>query len=236
MTFSEEVVAIIPARGSSKRLPGKNIKLLNGKPLISYSIKAAQDCPFVDACYVSSDDGKIAAVAAEWGANVIRRPVELATDVSSCMDVVFHALDEIKRLKGIMPRAIVLLQPTSPLRTAESLSRCLALWGEGDYATAVSLTLMEHHPYKVFLKEGTLLRPLFNYDFMTLSAQELPEAYRTNGAIYVAKTPYFLETRSFFAKPLCPFFMPPEESIDIDTILDFRLAELLLRERISDYE
>jgi CMP-N-acetylneuraminic acid synthetase len=228
--FSPKMVAFIPARGGSKRLPGKNVKELCGKPLIAYSIEVALECPEINACYVSTEDPSIASVAQEYGAEVIERPQELALDDTSSVDVVVHALKSLLE-KGISPEAFVLLQPTSPLRTLYSLRECLKEWNCSTAASAVTLTQAEHHPYKTFLSEEGVCQPLLDYKTLSRPAQELPVAYRTNGAVYVVKSNLFLQTRSFFPLPLLHYIMPAEESVDIDTECDFLLAELLMKKR-----
>ena len=201
------ICAIITARGGSKRLPNKNIKNLCGKPLIAYSIQAALNCGVLEGCYVTTDEINIASVASKFGAEIINRPSKLATDTASSYDVVLHALKEIKSRQGVLPEAFVLLQPTSPLRTAESLKKCIAEWEESGAASAVSIVKMEHHPYKTFLLCNGKLEPMMDFASLNIPNQSLPEAYRTNGAIYIVKTIPFIKERTFFPSPQYFFYM-----------------------------
>lgn len=229
---SSKLSAIITARGGSKRIPGKNVRILCGKPLIAFSIEVALGCKEVDHCYVSTDDDGIASISENLGAEVIARPPELASDIASSYDTVLHALDEIRRDTGSFPEAFVLLQPTSPLRTAASLAKCIAGWKEEGASSAVSLTLAEHHPYKSFIVRNGMFLPMIDFSTLNTPTQQLPPAYRTNGAIYLVKTSLFLSKKTFFPFPMYPFIMPFEESVDIDTELDFFLAEALMKERM----
>ncbi len=225
------IYAIITARGGSKRLPGKNLRLLAGKPLLAYSIEAARACPLVSRCFVSTEDREIMEVSRKWGAEVIRRPEELAKDGALSKDVVRHALEDLAA-RGLLPHYFVLLQPTSPLRTAEHLQLCIAQFLTSGAKSAVSVTKAEHHPFKMFGldEDGFLIKTVPNGE-MELPAQSLPAFYRTNGAIYLAASKNFLEHDTFYLDPILPFFMSPEESVDIDTWLDFEIAALLLTKK-----
>lgn len=230
MAFSK-LVSIITARGGSKRLPGKNIKDLCGKPLIAHTIEAALQCNSIDGCYVSTEDASIASVSREFGADVIYRPDVLASDSASSVDVIFHALMELETRLGVLPKAFVLLQPTSPLRSVASLEGCIQGWKESEATSAVSISKMEHHPYKCFLQKGQSFEPLIDYATLSCPVQNLPSAYRTNGAIYIVKSASFLKEKSFYPFPMYHFQMSLEESIDIDTEIDFVMAEILMKKR-----
>ncbi len=220
-------LAIIPARGGSKGLPRKNIRMLAGLPLIAHSIQAALGCPFVTRCAVTTDDLEIAETARMHGAEVVIRPSELATDSAPTHTAVSHALDALAD-GAALPDGLVLLQPTSPLRTACHLTECLGAYRASDAASTVSVTEAEHHPLKSLTIEAGRLQPLFGADHLERPRQDLPRAYRPNGAIYALGITRFLETRAFFVPPVLPFEMPPEAGIDIDGPLDLALAELLL--------
>jgi CMP-N,N'-diacetyllegionaminic acid synthase len=223
----KKVYAIITARGGSKGLLGKNLRLLNGKPLIAYSILAARGCPYISRCIVSTEDDEIRRESIKWGAEVIDRPHELATDNALSQDVVRHVLEKLRSEKDI-PDFFTLLQPTSPLRTAEHLKSCLDAFFKADALCTLSVTEAEHHPYKAFITEGDILHPFFDIESLDKPRQTLPKVYRQNGAIYVINSEIFLKENTFFVPPVLPFVMGREESIDIDTEFDLRMAQLVM--------
>ncbi|MEN6390249.1 MAG: acylneuraminate cytidylyltransferase family protein [Syntrophomonas sp.] len=229
-THKHTLYAIITARGGSKRLPGKNIKMLCGKPLIAYSIEAALNCSYVKRCIVSTEDPKIKEVSLQYGAEVIDRPSYLAADSTLSSAVVRHVLEELKSQDDV-PDNFVLLQPTSPLRTSDHLSSAIERFYSSSQDCLVSITEAEHHPYKSLIYEDHLLSPLIDKSLFEQPQQALPRAYRTNGAIYIINSAVFLQENSFFVPPVCSFEMDAMSSVDVDTELDFRFAEFLLRER-----
>ncbi|MBC3932351.1 acylneuraminate cytidylyltransferase family protein [Undibacterium curvum] len=225
MIGTRKVLALIPARGGSKGIPGKNIVDLAGKPLISWTIEAAKACPRIDTIVLSSDDPTIAEVAARFGCTVpFTRPQELATDESSSMDVVYHALEQLPDFD-----VVVLLQPTSPLRTAADIEACLNLMQSAP--AVVSVRPSEDHPYLTFEinDEGTLAPYAKPSADQSLRRQDLPGAWCLNGAIYAADTKWLREQRSFISPGTVAYQMPSERSIDIDTPADLRLAGQLLQ-------
>jgi CMP-N,N'-diacetyllegionaminic acid synthase len=225
-------VAVIPARGGSKRLPGKNLLPLAGKPLICHSIDAARGCKFVGDVYVSTEDGKIAETASKAGAKVIDRPSSLAGDEATSRDVVLHALDVLDEA-GCEYELFALLQPTSPLRTASHLSECIASFLGGNYGCGISICESEHHPSKMLVLDSNgTLKPLTRADELERPQQSLPKVYRQNGAIYLMRKRDFRErAQGFYLPPAMPFVMQQEDSIDIDTALDFELASVLMEAR-----
>lgn len=225
-----EVIAIIPARGGSKGLPRKNILPLAGKPLIAHSILAARECSRISRCIVSTEDLEIKQVSLEYGAEVIARPAELATDQTLSADVVQHVLDALSR-EGRLPDYFVLLQPTSPLRTSAHVEQCLQAFLASPAACTISVTEAEHHPYKDFTLDHGFLHPLFGAEFLSQARQRLLAVYRQNGAIYAMKSQTFLELNGFFVEPALPYIMENEDSIDIDSSFDLLVAELLLNSR-----
>jgi CMP-N,N'-diacetyllegionaminic acid synthase len=224
--------ALILARGGSKGLPGKNIKLLLGKPLIQYSIEAALWCPLIDEVYVSTDDPQIASISQSVGALLPPlRPTELATDTASSMDVVRYFLNWYQQTFFEKPENLVLLQPTSPLRNAKHLEEAMALYLANTKSTVVSV-----NPAKPLAWQGTVdkLTHGFNTHQLTnLSSNRQTETanYILNGAIYVAPTHKFEKDTLLSERPVQAYVMPPEASVDIDTLMDFKLAELLLQEQ-----
>lgn len=232
MHNGKRILAIIPARGGSKGLPGKNIRETAGKPLIAWSIEAARQSCFVDEVIVSTDCEKTAQIAKLWGGHVpFLRPPELATDTAKGMDVILHALSWRQALSPPID-LILVLQPTSPLRTAEDIDQAIALFFTKNAKVVVSVCPVDHHPWwsNTLPEDGNMgdfLRP----EVINTNRQELPPFYRLNGAIYLADAPFLHETQSFMTSETYAYVMPLECSVDIDTLLDFRLAELLLRER-----
>lgn len=221
MPASPSIVAIIPARGGSKGLPGKNIRDLAGKPLIAYSIEAAKKCSMISDVFVTTDDKDISAASGKYGAQIIDRPAQLATDNSSTYDAVRHALDHLKS-NGKTYDYFVLLQPTSPLRNETHIQKCLEQFFSSGAGCAISVCEAEHSPYKAFkLNEKTLV-PFVDEKFLDMPRQDLPPVYRQNGAIYVMKCSDFInKTRNFYLAPAMAYIMPAEHSIDIDTSEDF---------------
>jgi len=219
-------LAIVPARGGSKGLPGKNIRPFAGQPLIVHSISAAQGCPLIERCVVSTDDPNIATVARSHGAEVIARPPELATDTARTHDAVRHVLQMLDTV-GELPEYVVLLQPTSPLRTADHLTACLEAFLASGAASAISVTMADSHPFKDFLVRDGYLVPLFGEEGLEQPRQLLPTVLKQNGAIYVVGARRFLDTNTFYIPPALPFVMTARTSVDIDTALDFAFAEAI---------
>lgn len=223
-------IATICARGGSTGVPGKNVRLLLGKPLIVYTIEQAFACPQIDGVYVSTDDEKIAAVARAAGAKVpFRRPEELATSVAPKIPVIRHLVEWIERA-GVRPHRIVDLDPTSPLRDLTDIQTCLNLL---DSETDVVITgyEAEKNPYFNMVEIG----PDGNVDLVKKPArrvearQEAPSVYAMNASIYV----WHRETldKEFWNGRTRLHIMPRERSIDIDTPLDFMMVELLMKEK-----
>jgi len=177
-----KILAIIPARGGSKGLPRKNIRQLNGKPLIYYTIDEAMKSKFIDRVIVTTDDQEIAEISKKAGAEVIIRPPALAQDESPVTDAIFHVIDNIK---GKKPDFIVLLQPTSPLREVNDIDGAIQLFLDGQCDSLMSVCQAEHSPYWYFNIKNGLMTPLFDEKFLKIRRQELPPSYRPNGAIYI---------------------------------------------------
>jgi N-acylneuraminate cytidylyltransferase/CMP-N,N'-diacetyllegionaminic acid synthase len=225
------ILGLIPARGGSKGLPGKNTRPLAGKPLIAWTVEAALAAPSLARVVVTTDDEAIAAVARDAGADVpFLRPAELATDDATMIDVVLHATDPA--VLGEAYDAVCLLQPTTPLRAAEHIEAAVARLRETGGRAVVSVAETEHSP----LWENTLppdgsmagfLRP----EVENVNRQHIPAYYRLNGAIYLARLDFLAEQRGFIAEGTYAYVMPREASIDIDTLLDFQLAEFLMERR-----
>lgn len=221
-------VAIVTARGGSKGLPRKNLRDLAGKPLIAYSIEAALECPYISSCLVTTEDEKIKEVSLQWGAQIIDRPPELASDTALHQDVIKHALRDLDEKEGLPPY-FVLLQPTSPLRTAQHLSQCLESFFLSNASCAVSISEVEHHPYKTLKWEEDELKPLFGLQDLDKPRQLLPKIAAPNGAIYVMPSQLFLDKSSFFVPPVFPYYMSRWDSVDIDDEFDLFICSQVLQ-------
>jgi CMP-N-acetylneuraminic acid synthetase len=217
-------LAVIPARGGSRGIPRKNLKRLGGLPLVSRAILQGLSARSVDRVVVSTDDEEIAAEAERSGAEVIWRPSELAGDRTPTLPVLTHALESLKTREP--PTRVVTLQPTSPLRTARQIDEAVALLTEGCDAV-MSVCVAEHSPYKMFRIEGETLEPLLGKGYEGVPRQALPGAYRENGAIYVTWSRVLTERGSLRGDRIRPYVMDAESSLDIDTLLDLELAELV---------
>lgn len=221
--MKRRVVAIIPARGGSKGLPGKNIKRLSGLPLIAWTIKAAQQSEQVDRVVVSTDCEEIAAIAKEYGADVpFMRPAELATDSASSVDVVQHVLNMlIEKFEYL-----VLLQPTSPFRNSSDIDAAITLATQSDACNVVSACLSDKSPYWMYtLDSSRTISPVVNGSDRPARRQDSPPVYQLNGAIYVSFVDHFMNTRSLVDINTKALIMPMERSLDIDTEIDFKIAE-----------
>lgn len=228
--IKKKFIALITARGGSKGLPRKNVLPINGTPLIGLTINAAKQCHLVSDVYVSTDDYEITQVSEEFGANVIPRPAELASDTASSIDVVSHAIAWLEK-QAISCEDMVLLQPTSPLRTSEHLNSALNQYIESDASFVVSVFEPTHTPIKSYIQESDgSIRGLYSDEAPYKCRQDLPKAFQPNGAIYAFSVAGFKKINHFPRSNVFPFIMSETESADIDTIEDFKLAEKRLKE------
>jgi len=230
---NDKILAIIPARSGSKGLKDKNIKKLNGKPMISYTIEAALKSGFFSNIIVSTDSQKYSEIAKKAGAEVpFIRPEKLATDESTTNDVILNAISEMGKLNNGYDY-FMLLQPTSPLRTAENIKQAYFLAKEKSANAVISVCETDHNP----LWSNTLDESLSLDNFIDKKKdqrrQELPTYYRLNGAIYLAKVSYYKKYEDFYTNKSYAFIMNKRESIDVDDIIDFKLAEILMEENIG---
>ena len=216
-----KVIAIIPARGGSKGIPRKNLVNFSGKPLMQWSIDAALKSTYITDVVVSSDDDEILNVAqANKGVLAIKRPIELAQDNSKTAPVLTHVLESLKEVKYDY---LILLQPTSPLRTAEDIDLAFEKLLNSEATSLISVCELEHHPYKSFkLDEKGYLQGIINNDYPFYPRQSLPKTYRANGAIYIIKVNDFIKDETLFTNKATHFEMSIESSLDIDTIKDLR--------------
>jgi CMP-N,N'-diacetyllegionaminic acid synthase len=222
-----KILALILARGGSKRVPGKNIRPLGGKPLIVWSLDAVKGIPDVVATLVSTDDPSIAEVARQAGALVPwQRPAALATDTASSLDAALHALDWFEAAHGAVD-GVLLLQPTSPFRRAQSLLRGIELFRTHGRKPVVGVSPAHSHPLWCFKIDGLEMRPYIEGGGTGVRSQDLPPAYVINGAFYLIAPDGLRAERSFFSEDMLPLVMDaPEEGIDIDTEWDWSIAEM----------
>lgn len=225
--LTDKPLCIIPARGSSKRLPRKNIALLAGKPLLGYAIEVAIASNVFDRVCVSSEDEEILEIASLYGADLpLKRPQELSTDRAQVKQVCAHLLEEFAT-KGNPYQEFALLLATSPLRTAEDIKAAYKIFKNGDGNYVMSLIPCEHPPQRAVWEPDGYVKPYWGSGYMK-QTQLLDKLYRHDGSIFFAKSEVFLTEKSFYGTKVMPYFIPVERSVDIDTPLDLAWAEFLL--------
>ena len=228
MINGKKVLALVTARSGSKGLPGKNLRVAAGKPLIAWSIDAAKKSKYIDRVVLSSDDKEIIDVARQYDCDVpFVRPDELASDTASSYDVAIHALASIDEKFDIL----VLLQPTSPMRIAEDIDICLEFSLE--HGSSISLVEVDKSPYWMYkISPSGGMAPLLVRPEQILRRQDSPPVYVLNGAVYAVDCDWLKQNGSFVDENTVPYIMPKERSLDIDTIDDFAYFELLLNKTI----
>jgi CMP-N,N'-diacetyllegionaminic acid synthase len=230
MIEGKRVFAVIPARGGSKSIPGKNVKLLGGKPLLAWPIDVAREVAEVDRIIVSTDDEQIADVARRFGAEVYNRPDHLATDQALVIDALKDLLRTLAA-EGDMPEWLILLEPTCPLRTAEDVRACLELAATGNYDSVATFKEADLNPHRAWRIEEGVPEVFIPGAVPWLPRQKLPKAYQLNGAVYVFRAALVQkESKSLLVGRLGAVLMPRQRSQDIDDHLDFMIVEALLRE------
>ena len=229
------MLAIIPARGGSKGLPGKNIKRLCGMPLICYSIRAALKSNLIDKVIISTEDKEIASIAENCGAEVpFIRPKNLATDTAMAIDTYLHAVDYISKESSKQIESFVVLLPTSPLRITKDIDESIKVF---EYKNADSvISVVESSVPLIWNKyisdEGILGN--FIPEFNTIeNRQDLKRTYIPNGAVYVFRTEVLRSKRQYYTEKTYPYIMPKERSADIDDLLDFEWVEYLLNKNMK---
>ena len=226
MIGAKKVLAVVPARGGSKGLPGKNILPVQGRPLLAWTADAALATRTLDRIVVSSDSDAILAAARACGVEALRRPAELATDTATTLDVVLHALDACRGHD-----VVVVLQPTSPLRTAADIDGALAHFAASAAPSCVSVCEAEQSPYWMYrLGDGQALLPIVAGATQATRRQDLPAVYVLNGAVYVADAGWLRTTRAFVGDGTVAHVMPRERSLDIDTADDFERFQKTITE------
>lgn len=224
-------VALITARGGSKGLPRKNILPLNGKPLINWTIDAALQSKNIDSVYVSTDDVEIKKVSVENGAHCIDRPQELATDTTSSEEVVLHAIEYFKKI-NLPVDQIILLQPTSPLRTSKNIDDALEVFKCKSAQFVLSVYKPSQTPVKAYIaNEYGELKGLYSDEAPYMRRQDLPTAFQPNGAIYIFNCEPFSRNKGFPRTRVFPYVMTEQDSIDVDTLDDLKKIEKNIKER-----
>lgn len=226
-----KILAVIPGRKGSKGIINKNIRKINGKPLISYSIEAALNSKYINKIVVSTDSDEILEIANNYNVQSIKRPDYLAQDDSTTVDVIKQTLDSLKEVNNYFPEILILLQPTSPLRSSDDIDKATKMFLEDDNADSlISVSEFNHNPLWSFKIENNFLSPAFDKDFLNKRRQDLPQLYLPNGAIYIIKTEKLLEKNSFYLEKTKAFLMSEEKSLDIDTELDLKLVKCLMKD------
>ena len=215
---------IIPARGGSKGVPRKNIRDLAGKPLLVWTIEEAKKSKFADRIVLSSEDAEIIHVTKKHGCEVpFVRPDELAQDNTPGIDPVLHAIEQCPGYEYV-----VLLQPTSPLRTVEDIDGCIQFFLDNQAASCITLKEAEESPFWMYTKNNVgQLKNLIKQDSIITRRQDLPKVYALNGAVYVATVEFVRQNKSFLTEETIGYVMPEERSIDIDVEIDFKVCEFI---------
>ncbi|MEX3772197.1 acylneuraminate cytidylyltransferase family protein [Pseudomonas sp. MYb118] len=233
MDNNPDLLIVVPARGGSKRLPGKNLMQMQGKPLIRWTLEAALDSQVSELIVVTSDDDAILAEGARSGVRTLKRPALLATDTASTFDVLIHVLDTLAE-EGVRPKKLMLLQPTSPLREAVGIREAVQLMEDSQASSVISVCLCEHSPlWSNVLGAGGSMADFLRPELLNRRSQDLPDYYRLNGSIYLAKTEDFVREKGFFMANSVAYVMAAEQSIDIDNRIDFKICEALMAERVK---
>jgi CMP-N,N'-diacetyllegionaminic acid synthase len=229
MLKNERVVAVIPARGGSKTVPGKNIHPLGGKPLIVWSIEVAQQVSEIDRIIVSTDDPKISSISREHGAEVYPRPPHLATDGALVIDALKDLIQTLRAEKEKVDW-LVLLEPTCPLRTAADVSECLSLLVQGGFDSVATFKEADLNPHRAWSIVGSVPLVFIPGAVPWLPRQKLPKAYQLNGAVYVFRANLLAqETHSILLGKSAAVVMPRDRSYDIDDSVDFAVVEASLK-------
>ena len=222
MIHDKKVLAIVPARGGSKRLPMKNTRSLNGMPLILHSINAAKQCDEIDEIIVSTDSEEIAKIVRGAGSRVDMRPGCLSSDDAATIDVLKYLLRKINGFD-----VVVTLQPTSPLRTPDDIKGCLEMFVEKKADAVISVCKAEHPPgWTNTLGSNGEMDRFLDATIRNRRSQDFPEYFRLNGAVYCNATEVLLRSDTLMFEKACyGYVMPQNRSVDIDTVEDFELAE-----------
>jgi len=223
-------IAIIPARGGSKGLPGKNTALIEGKSLVQLAIESALSIPEITRVVVTSDDVSVQKIASDLGAEVVVRPAELAQDDSSIESAILHALAELN-LDPTSTDVLTVIQPTSPLRDKQLLATSISNFiKNGSQGSLFGVVEVEHHPAKMLVVNGEFVVPFTKVEDLSASRQQLDRVVRQSGSIYITSLQQFLSLGTLFINPVGWVAVSGAEAIDIDTAQDLALAQETARE------
>lgn len=233
-----KVLFVITARGGSKGVPRKNIRMLGGMPLIAYKIIAAKKCQYENRIIVSTDDEDIAEVAKNYGAEVpFIRPAKLATDLASSVDVVLHTINWVNENSKEKYDYVCLLEPSSPFASYRDLNEALRLIRENDADTLLGMKEVDVTTNFIHSldKDGKLSEFYHAIkDLKSIRRQDQKKEYTMNGCMYIAKWEYFIKNKLFHSENSIPYIMPEEYSIEIDTILDYEIACRIVEKGLID--
>ncbi|MCP3930806.1 MAG: acylneuraminate cytidylyltransferase family protein [Bacteroidetes bacterium] len=232
----KKILAVIPAKIGSTRLKQKNIKELNGKPLIYYPIKMAQESQLFDEIMVSTDSEEIAGIAKQAGASIpFMRPELLGRDPYGVADVCLHVLEEYEA-KGVFFKKLVILLPTSPLCMVTDLVKANKIFDKKDASFLMSVSEFDHNPFAALMKSevsDNIMESCFVNE-VAKKRHEVPKTYRANGAICIVDVKSFQEIKTYYGTPLYTYVMPMDRSVDIDTEMDLKFAEFLISRGIKN--
>lgn len=226
MSKQSPVIAVITAREGSKGVINKNLRFVDGVSLTGRAVIAAKESQVFDRVIVTTDSEKIAQEGEAYGAEVVLRPKELAGDAAKSIDAIKHALVSLGYTSG----TVVLLQPTSPLRNYLHIREALDKYKKTGAATLVSVCEAEHHPFKTFLETESGLKAVEEISYLDMPRQEMPKALRLNGALFINDIVTLINNKTFYTQPIEVYEMDVKSSIDIDSELDLKLADILAKE------
>ncbi|MGH4052855.1 MAG: cytidylyltransferase domain-containing protein [Clostridium sp.] len=233
MYKNKKFLAIIPARAGSKGIPNKNIIDICGKPLIAYTIDAGKKSKYIDEIIVSTDSEIIKGIAQQYGAKVpFLRPNALSNDKAKSIDVVIHAIEYYKN-KNITFDYIILLQPTSPLRTFKNVDEAIEKLIKSNGASLVSVCKTQQNPIFMRSIQNEKLKEVIRFEATSFRRQDLPDFYIFNGAIYINSYDMLIHQKKFVDADTMPYIMDKKSSVDIDTLLDVRLVEVIMKENMN---
>ena len=232
MYKNKRFLAIIPARGGSKGIPNKNIMDICGKPLIAYTIEAGKKSKYIDEIVVSTDSHTIKEVAVQYGAKVpFLRPELLSDDSAKSIDLVLHAIDFYMSNNTYFDY-VILLQPTSPLRTFAQIDEAIEKLIDSNGNSLVSVREADENPVIMRSIQNDKLKEVISFEGANLRRQDLPMFYIFNGAIYITSNDMLIHKKKFIDEDTIPYVMSKESSVDIDTKLDAKLVEFIIKENM----
>ena len=234
MYKGKSILCIIPARGGSKGLPGKNIKELNGQPLIAYTIEQAQNSSYIDSLIISTDSKEIMIIADLYNCSYIQRSEQFATDVSPVSDTICEVINDLKYNHGTQFDIVLMLECTSPLRRKDDIDNAIEMfidnYGTTDSLVAVGeLTSDTEHPYCVKIEDDGYLQPFIKDSPAIYQRQQLDKAYSVFGGIYIVKVYQYIQRKTFYMERTIGFKVDRWQKFEIDDIVDFICVEALMK-------